>query len=77
MVFDKDGKVIYAENEKSPGEVTVRLLSMTCKAIRSSKRRSRAPMQYCRSYERLTLLITKVNGICSAVPYGVRLIDNQ
>jgi alkyl hydroperoxide reductase 1 len=23
MVFDKDGKVVYAENEKSPGEVTV------------------------------------------------------
>jgi hypothetical protein len=25
MVFDKDGKVIYAENEKSPGEVSVRM----------------------------------------------------
>jgi peroxiredoxin len=25
MVFDKDGKVIYAENEKSPGEVSVRI----------------------------------------------------
>lgn len=23
MIFDKDGKVIYAENEKSPGEVSV------------------------------------------------------
>jgi peroxiredoxin len=26
MIFDK-GKVVYAENEKSPGEVTVRNLS--------------------------------------------------
>ena len=23
MVFDKDGKVIYAENESNPGQVTV------------------------------------------------------
>jgi hypothetical protein len=23
MIFDKDGKVIYAENEKNPGEVDV------------------------------------------------------
>lgn len=23
MVFDKDGKVIYADHEKGPGEVTV------------------------------------------------------
>lgn len=23
MVFDKDGKVVYAENEKSPGDVSV------------------------------------------------------
>jgi len=25
MIFDKDGKVIYAENEKNPGEVDVRI----------------------------------------------------
>jgi peroxiredoxin len=25
MIFDKDGKVIYAENEKNPGEVDVSL----------------------------------------------------
>lgn len=24
MIFDKDGKVVYAENEKSPGDVSVR-----------------------------------------------------
>jgi len=23
MIFDRDGKVIYAENEKNPGEVDV------------------------------------------------------
>jgi len=25
MVFDKDGKVIYADHEKGPGQVTVRI----------------------------------------------------
>lgn len=55
MIFDKDGKVIYAENEKSPGEVSVSDMHLKFRCIVKADeiRRSRAQRPSLLSCKRL------------------------